>query len=323
MMQSYTVFRHGNSVRVYAVALLAISLAACGQAFAGTIYVLGSPSGNGNNLTTNFGSIDTATGRYTLISGTINGTGAGATVSNLAWSGSGTTFYTFASTGGNTTLRTLTTTGTTVSASIGTTGVTIGGAAFDTSSSILYAYDKTNEDWVSINTGNGAKTIINNNPGAGFGTPIGGRLAYHSGTMFLVSPRGSPNPQESAFGRMSNPITSNTTSYISIATGTSFRDMVIASDGTNLYGLVAVTTGTALLYSIDTANGALTKVSDVTPVSGSTLPLQFNGAACAIVVPEPSTIALAVSGIAFIAAGMRRIGRPMTIREASAERGGS
>jgi hypothetical protein len=78
--------------------------------------------------------------------------------------------------------------------------------------------------------------------------------------------------------------------------------MVIASDGFNLYGLVPLTTGSSILYSINTSNGVLTKLVDVTPVAGN-LPIQYSGASFAVV-PEPSTIALAVTGLAVLV-GMR------------------
>lgn len=233
-----------------------------------TIYVIGqSSSGAGNNLTTSFGTIDSDTGAYTQLVAALNGTSvAGATLQNLAYNRSNGLFYTTSNTASSADLRTLTTAGT-LSSSLGTIGVTMGGMAINTSDSILYGYDRTNNNWDSISTSNGSPTVINANAGASFGAFIGGRLIYFNNTMFLISPRSTDSA--TPFGTISS-----AGSFSSIATNAIYKNMVLLVDNNNIYGLVPISTTLAALYKMDIFGNVLS----LTNVTGTNIPIQFSGA---------------------------------------------
>lgn len=266
-----------------------------GTALAGVLYVLGQPSlGNGSNQATSFASIDTDTGTYTTITSNLL---SGTTLANLAYDPLLKRFYT--STGVNATsdLRTVTTSGS-LSPAIGSIGKSLGAMWYQTvepyTSGTLQVYNRTDQRVGSVNTATGVYTQ-GSTSSANFNNLVGGRGAILGSTDFMVSPKTTASA--SAFGS----INLATGAFTSLATGTTFQNMVLASDGAELYGLVPVSTGTALLYKV-TTTGSLTQVAEVKPASG-VLPLQFSGAGFAV--PEPTAIGLAVSGVAALAVGVR------------------
>ena len=75
-----------------------------------------------------------------------------------------------------------------------------------------------------------------------------------------------------------------------------FQQMVLASDGTSLYGVFGSgTEGQQALYTINPTTGTSTFLRSV---SGSGLGVNFYGAGFVPAVPEPSTYAMALAGIA-------------------------
>ena len=270
-----------------------------GTALAGVLYVLGQPTiGNGVNQATSFASIDTDTGTYTTITSNLL---SGTTLANLAYDPLLGSFYT--STGVNTTsdLRTVTTSGS-LSPAIGSIGKNLGAMWYQTvapfTSGTLGVYNRTNSEVGRVSTTTGAYTFQANS-NANFNNLIGGRGAILGNTNYMVSPNTNATAANSAFGTMNL----STGAFTTLASGTTFQHMVIASDGAELYGLVPFSTGTALLYKISTS-GSLTQVAEVKPSSG-VLPLQFSGAGFALPVPEPSTIGLAITGVVALAVGVR------------------
>ncbi|MFM9024496.1 MAG: PEP-CTERM sorting domain-containing protein, partial [Planctomycetaceae bacterium] len=245
---------------------------------------------------TSFASIDTDTGTYTTITSNLL---SGTTLANLAYDPLLKRFYT--STGVNTTsdLRTVTTSGS-LSPAIGSIGKNLGAMWYRTvepyTSGTLGVYNRTNTEVGRVNTTTGAYTS-GSNSNANFNNLVGGRGAILGNANYMVSPNANATAANSAFGTM-NLLTG---AFTTLATGTTFQHMVLASDGAELYGLVPVSTGTALLYKV-TTTGSLTQVAEVKPASG-VLPLQFSGAAFAV--PEPTAIGLAVSGVAALAVGVR------------------
>lgn len=273
-----------------ACSLVAV-IAFCGQATSAPLYVIGQPSTGNTTQNTSFGSIDTVSGIYTSISTNV---ASGTTLANLAYDPVSQKFYT--ATGVNTAsnLATLTTSGSL--ATIGSIGKNLGALWYDTASGTLSAFNRTNAQvgTVSTLTGTYTSTASSN---ANFDNFIGGRGAFLSGTAFLISP--ATTASASKFGYVS--LVSG--SFSTLGTGTAFQRMVLASDGSNLYGVLALTTGSSELYSINATNGSLSKLMDVTPASGN-MPLQFSGAVFAV--PEPSAIALAVAGVVLsVAASLR------------------
>jgi len=287
---------------IWSIVLIAIAVALCGRAMAATLYVLGqAAAGNNTNLATAFGSIDTVTGQYTTISGSVQGT---TTVKNLALDPVTQTFYVSVGNGGNPALRTLTTSGS-LSSSFGNIGKDVVAMWYNAATGTLTSFSRNPQQLGTISTSTAGFSAGATLTGGTFGNFTGGRGAFLSSINYLVTPNATA--ANSAFGS----IDFTTGVFTPIATGTSFQTMVIASDGYALYGLVPVTTGSSILYSINTTNGSLTKIVDVKPVSGI-LPIQYSGASFAVV-PEPSTIAMAVTGVAVLVglrAGRRKKARP-------------
>jgi hypothetical protein len=286
--------RSAGLLRLRCAVLVAIAIALCGHAMAATLYVLGQAAvGNNSNATTSFGSIDTVTGQYTTISSALL---SGTSVKNLALDPVTQTFYVSAGSGGNPSLRTLTTSGS-ISASLGAIGKDVPAMWYNAATGTLTSFTRTAPQQLgTISTSTAGFSAGATLTGGTFGNFTGGRGAALTGVNYLVAPNSTA--ANSAFGS----IDLATGVFTPVATGTSFQTMVIASDGFNLYGLVPLTTGSSILYSINTSNGVLTKLVDVTPVAGN-LPIQYSGASFAVV-PEPSTIALAVTGLAVLV-GMR------------------
>jgi hypothetical protein len=272
---------------------LAMVVAATGPACAAELFVLGQPSVQLNNQTTSFGSINTVTGTYTPIS--LSGFVSGTNLVNLAYDHGIDRFYT--STGDTTTdsfLRTLSKSGS-VSASIGLINKRV--YAMWYASGTLRGFDGNNKDVGTISTTTGSFTISaasNANPS----NRIGGRGSILDGVNYMIDTKSTASA--SLFGS----INLATGAFTSIGSANSlFQNMVLASDGVDLYGLRPVNSTTSELYTINETNGTLTKLVDVTPAFG-TVPVQYSGAAFAV--PEPSAVALALSGVAGLLAAARR-----------------
>ena len=198
--------------------------------------------------------------------------------------------------GASTTLRTLTTTGT-LSASLGTIGKTIFGMAYRTNNSTLYAYDYGADATGTLNTSTGAWTTLNSAAGTSANTPFGGKYTIMNDTMYIAG-----DLMPSGIGTMGHTATST---YSQIAADNTYTFMVLANDGTTLYGLFADgTAGNEKLYTINTSTGALTAGRTI---SGTGLRTYFHGAAVVPApVPEPSTYALAAIATDVMAAIARR-----------------
>jgi hypothetical protein len=243
-------------------------------ALAVDLYVLSNNTIALGSASTDFGRIDSKTGTYTSIA-SLSGD-----VWNLAWNPSAGNFFT---TTNNiifeSNLSTLTTGGA-LSSPLGAIGQNIYGMAYRTADSTLYAYDFNFDDTGTINTANGAWTVLNTNLGIVSSIPPGGRYSIMNDIIYFA---GSLSPAR--FGTMGYTASST---FQSIATNETYRNMVLANDGTTMYGVFGNgTAGQQQLYTIDVATGALTAGP---LISGAGLGTFFHGAATTV--PEPSTYAL-------------------------------
>ena len=253
---------------------LLVLLAGSASVPAVDLYVLSNGNTAGGATATDFGRVDSATGAYTSIA-SLTGD-----VWNLAWNPNAGNF--FATEGANSaTLRTLTSTGT-LSSSLGTIGKSVYGMAYRTTNSTLYGYDYNADATGTINSSNGAWTILNSSPGTSMSAPIGGRYSIMNDVMYFAG-NGGGGP----IGTMGY---TNTSNYQVIALDMTYANIVLANDGTTMYGIFGDgTAGQQKLYTIDTATGALTAGPTI---SGTGLGTRFHGAGIVPVpVPEPSTYA--------------------------------
>jgi len=217
---------------------------------AADIYVLTNNEIIVGSTNTNFGRIDTTNGAYTQIA-TLTGD-----VWNLAWNPAAGNFFVTEGTGTAATLRTLTPTGT-LSASLGTIGKSVYGMAYRTSDSTLYAFDFVTDDTGTINTANGAWTILNINPGATSGAPIGGRYSIMNDTMYFAG-----NFLTDGIGTMGY---SSISTYQQIAANAVYANMVLANDGTTMYGVFGDGNASQQrLYTINVGTGAATAGAFIT-----------------------------------------------------------
>ncbi len=249
----------------------------------------------GLNSSTNFGKIDTSTGVYTNIANLSQALGS------LAYNPTAGNFNVTENAGSSATLRTLTDTGS-LSSPIGTIGRTIYGMAYRSSNSTLYAYDFGADQTGMINPSTGVWTTLNANPGTSAGIPIGGRLALLNGSLYGAI-KNQSNGQFGTFGFDA------LTNFAQIGSNNSlFINMVLATDGTTLYGLYADgTAGNQKLYTINPSTGALTAGASI---SGTGLGTYFHGAAIETSqpppLPEPTSLVLALTGLSALWATRRR-----------------
>ena len=245
---------------------------------------------------TTFGKIDTSTGAYT----TIANFGSQA-LGSLAYNPAAGNFYVTEDSLNSTALRTLTDTGS-LSSSIGTIGTSIYGMAYRTSDSTLYAYDYDINATGKINPATGAWTTLNSSPGTTTYSPVGGRLALLNGSLYGAIFNFIPGK----FGTYGFDALTN---FAQIGSDNSlFINMVLATDGTTLYGLYADgTDGNQKLYTINPSTGALTAGASI---SGTGLGTWFHGAAIETTqpppLPEPPSLVLALTGLSAMWATRRR-----------------
>ena len=273
------------------LATVAVVCASFSSTRAIDIYVI---SGNSTNISTDqvgFGKIDSTTGAYTSIVATL----PNYLYANLAWDPSISKFYTQGAgqLGANSPLETIDTQGN-VSAPIGSPNNTLYGMVYRPTDSQIYAYsysDKTG----TINPSNGAWTNLNTSPGLSTSSPVGGRYALLNDTIYFAAAGGGGK-----FGTMGFTASS---SFSQIASNFLFANMVLASDGTSLFGIYGNgNVGSQTLFTINPADGTL---SAGIPISGPGLGSIFSGAGTTVV-PEPSTYALAAIGTGIMAAVARR-----------------
>lgn len=261
-------------------------LLAAGEAHAVFLYTLSSPNLNGTEPTS-FGYINTDNGQYTAIVSPL--TSPQTSYRNLAYNPSADNFYTVRRNNTNAELGTLSKTGvfTLIGAqnNIGLSTNVYGLAL--SPSGVLYGQTVgTNANpstFVTINTSTGVPTptVASNYTLAS--NPPGGRLAYHNGTLYGTIRVGTGVNAAGRFGSIqpttANPITS-------VAVNNLYRNMVIASYGSTLYGLFADgTAGSQSLYSIDPATGAPTLLSSITGLPSGDV--YFHGASAPVPAPLP------------------------------------
>lgn len=267
---------------------LLVLLAGSASVPASDIYVLTHDAPGSNVSSTNFGKINSATGVYTSIAS------LSTSVLNLAWNPTASNFLTTAGIGSGTTLRTLTTTGT-LSASLGAIGSDMYAMAYRTTNSTLYGYDYTNDQTGTINPANASWSTLNTNPGVYSYGALGGRSSIMNDTMYIVGTITSVGIGTIGYSASST--------YQQITTDAVYANMVLANDGTTMYGLSGNgTAGQQRLYTIDVVTGAATAGPFIT---GTGLGTYFHGAGI-IPVPEPSTYALGVIATGVMAAVARR-----------------
>ncbi len=270
---------------------LLVLLAGSASVPAVDLYVLTNNATN-SDTSTDFGRVDSATGAYTSIA-SLTGD-----VWNLAWNPNAGNFFATEGASPTSTLRTLTSTGT-LSSSLGTIGRTVYGMAYRTTNSTLYGYDYDADDTGTINSANGAWTILNGSPGTSTGAPVGGRYSIMNDVMYFAQSSNSPGQGIGTMGY------TNSSTYQPIVPNATYANIVLANDGTTMYGIFGNgTAGQQKLYTINTATGALTAGPTI---SGTGLGTRFHGAGIVPVpVPEPSTYALAAIATGVMAAIARR-----------------
>jgi hypothetical protein len=262
---------------------------------AGIIYV-NTNNVYGLNSATNFGKIDTTTGAYTNIANFSQALGS------LAFNPAAGNFYVTEGNSTLATLRTLTDTGS-LSSSTGTIGKTIYGMAYRTSDSTLYAYDFDADATGKINPSTGAWTTLKTSAGPTVNVPLGGRLALLNGSLY-----GAINNQGIS-GKFGTYGFDALTGFAQIGSNNNlFINMVLATDGTTLYGLYADgTAGNQKLYTINPSTGELTAGASI---SGSGLGTIFHGAAMETTqpppLPEPPSLVLALTGLSAMWVARRR-----------------
>jgi hypothetical protein len=274
-----------------AIAMLVISLSSFTKA--GVIYVL-SNNTHYNDGGTSFGTIDTSTGTYTNIASFPD-----TTFHNLAWNPvAGNFFVTDVTNPDNSGafLKTLSTSGV-LSGPIGAVlsnggSSTFHGLAYRDASSPLYAAEYQRDDTGTISQTAGGFTKLKD--ATSMSTPLGGRFAILNDTLYFATGNST-----NRFGT----VNFDTGAYTNINTSnTTLKNMVLASDGTNLFGLYGDgTVSNQALFSIDPLTG---NSSYITSVSGSGLGTYFHGATFAVggaPVPEPASsavVALLMGGAA-------------------------
>lgn len=263
---------------------------------AGIIYVDTNTS-DALSSATNFGKIDTSTGAYTNIADFSQALGS------LAYNPAAGNFYVTEGLRPTATLRSLTDTGL-LSSSIGTIGNTIYGMAYRSSDSTLYAYDYFSNATGKINPSTGFWTTLNASPGSSTSAPAGGRLALLNGSLY-------GSIYNSSVGQFGTYGLDALTNFAQIGSNNSlFSNMVLATDGTTLYGLYADgTAGNQELYTINPSTGALTAGASI---SGTGLGTIFHGAAFGSSepppppLPEPPSLMLALTGLSAMWVARRR-----------------
>ncbi len=119
-------------------------------------------------------------------------------------------------------------------------------------------------------------------------------MAFTNGNVYFTSDNGG----SSTFGMINKTLGV----YSNIATNSVFEELLLASDGVNLYGVKAV--GSFQVYQINPQNGATTLIGTPT---GATNVFRILGAAA---VPEPGTYVLAgIATCVMTFAGRRKLRR--------------
>lgn len=261
-----------------------LSLGLASLSEAAEIFMLGVTSGS-DSFIVEYGKINSTTGEYTQLVGNLSNT---LYYSSLTWVPSASSFLTFRE-------RDLTTitTGGSVGGVVGTVPAEGDGLSWinhglaRAPTGTTYAYNFENDTFGTVLQTTPAYSEVSST-GIGTLSPVGGRIAFHDETLYAAFNLGIGEEPftEGAFGTMNT----STGGFTQIAGDAIYQSMVLASDGTTLFGI----TPTAL-HSLNPSTGAT--VATV-PLSGS-LPEYWSGAAVIPVpVPEPSTAAMALAGLA-------------------------
>ena len=246
------------------LAAMASMIFAGAEARAENIYVLTNNVDDLDGTVTDFGRIDSVTGVYSSIASL---TGA---IGNLTWNPTAGNF--FATAANTATLRTLSTTGT-LSNSIGNIGHTVYGMAYRTADSTIYAYSYSDQTG-TIDSSNGSWTTLNGSPGLSTNRLVGGRYSIMNDAIYMAA-------TGSGVGRFGTMGYTASSTFQEITTNSLYVNMVLANDGTTMYGIYGnPTAGLQQLYTIDVNTGVATAGAFIT---GTGLGTFFHGAA---IVPE-------------------------------------
>ena len=243
-----------------------------------------------------FGQIDTTTRVYTTIA---SGTQFSTFRGNLAYNPGNDTFYGGAFIAGgpsraDTNLLTITRAGV-VSASYGSAGDQLSGLSFGPGGT-LSAITFSDTILQTINPADGTRTNIGAlDVGPGF--PGG---AVYAGS-YLYTAATNPETFEFALMALTEPATS--VAYSVVADNSLFSQMLLASDGTTIYGIPAQ--NTTELYQINPGTGAM---NDLGAITGG-ISNQIYGIAYAptTAVPEPSTYVLLVISLGVVGYARKRM----------------
>lgn len=249
-----------------------------GSGRASEIYVL---SNHGAGGLTSYGKIDVATGNYTAISADV---GSGTSVENPTWGPASGSFYVTSNDGDD--LRTLSTTGV-LSSIIGSPSPRSGlwGMTYRAADSSLYAYDYWYDELVTISTADGNMTTVGST-GVTTGGDKAGHLITHNNVIYAAGTIDGSGK----FGSFAPDGT-----FQQIAANNLFANMMLASDGVDIYGL-SDDSNIVNLYSI-TTSGGLTQLHTITMPSGFDY-LQGIAQVTVAPVPEPATVGLTALGLA-------------------------
>jgi len=265
---------------------------------AGTIFVL---SGSGFAPSNpSFGSIDGNTGAYTGIVSSL----PSELLRNLAWNASISAFYTIDGDADTPpiALSTIDTSGSITPIGSLASNRIVSGMAYRQSDSTIYAYDKDGSDYGAINSVLGTWSNIQT---SGTGIPdfgnSGGRFAILNDILYLTGESGG-NGKFGSIGYTS------TSTFAQIGPDNPlFINMILASDGTSLFGIYGDgTDGNQALYSINPNSGI---TSFISTISGVGLGSRFYGAdfqSSDQAVPEPSLCIISVVSLACAGFAKRR-----------------
>ena len=221
-----------------------------------------------------FGSLDTGTGTYLSIKS------LGTTMySNLASQGNG-SFYIYENGAG---LRTIDTNGTlSVGAATPVAGFPVGttftpyGMAYRPLEQKIYSYEYTTNSYGSLDVLTGAWVSLGVMPAyiPNYYGNFAGRLAIHNNVLYGTI--GDVTSNDMGF---LNTFSSTGTNTNLLKTDITFFDMVLASDGTNLYGITrSGMSAPSMVYNIDPVNGVVTGAVNL----NGTVPDAFTGAASTV-----------------------------------------
>jgi hypothetical protein len=240
---------------------------------------------NNSPQSNRFGKIDSDTGVYSLINSNVGG-GSGAMMFGLAWDPATSQFNTLTLQGS---LSTITTTGTVGSGLATGLPLSENLLAYNPATSTMYALNDG-----ALNTVNPATGAVSNIGSPGVAGTYG--PAFVNGTLYGAGDVDNVD-YEGNYRYGSYNLSTGGFTAITASSDNNYSGMILAYDGTTLFGLNGTT-----LYTLNPSTGAYTTLRSVTGFSGGSIVAM----SAPFAVPEPSTYALGAIASGVMAAIARR-----------------